>query len=129
MLPVPPGRLAVAHARPQPTFLLPSCPLPRQVAFVITMHNFVKGTAQGLLELFRTAHEVPSAQFILVDDGSSEADDTVAQAGARMRHYFGADFTYIRNDPPLGYGAANMAGARLARWRRPGLGAVEPACG
>jgi GT2 family glycosyltransferase len=85
------------------------------VAFIITMHNFVKGTAQGMLELFRTAHEVPSAEFILVDDGSSEADDTAAQAGARLRHYFGVDFRYIRNDPPLGYGAANMAGG--ARWQ------------
>lgn len=55
--------------------LLPAC----QVAFIITMHNFVKGTAQGILELFRTAHEVPGAEFILVDDGSTEQDDTAMQ--------------------------------------------------
>jgi GT2 family glycosyltransferase len=74
------------------------------------MHNFVKGTAQGILELFRTAHEVPGAEFILVDDGSTEEDDAALQTLLRMKYYFDTDFTYIRNDPALGFGGANMAG-------------------
>lgn len=50
------------------------------VSFVVTMHNSAAVTAQCLLELFRTAHEVESAEFIVVDDGSTEDVGIVHEA-------------------------------------------------
>lgn len=61
-----------------------TCPLPQGgqqpiaegkkpvVSFVVSMHNGGQVTAQCLLELFRTAREVDSAEYILVNDGSTE---------------------------------------------------------
>jgi hypothetical protein len=42
------------------------------VSFVVTMHNNAAVTAQCLLELFRTASEVESAEYVVVNDGSTE---------------------------------------------------------
>lgn len=52
--------------RPVPAGLQP------EVSFIITMHNGGQNTARCLLELFRTAREVESAEYVLVNDGSTE---------------------------------------------------------
>lgn len=51
------------------------------ISFVVTAHNNALATAQCLLELFRTAHEVPSAEYIVVDDGSTEDMAVLAEVG------------------------------------------------
>ena len=81
-----------------------------QVAFIVTMHNHAAVTAQAILELFRASQELPSVEFIVVDDGSTEKTDIVHQTLNRIRHYFGMRVKLIRHETPLGYGAANQAG-------------------
>jgi hypothetical protein len=49
------------------------------VTFILTMHNHAYVTAQCLLELFRTSHEVPSAEYVVIDDGSTEDTAPLAQ--------------------------------------------------
>ena len=41
------------------------------LSYILTMHNGPLVTAQCLLELFRTSHEVPSAEYVVIDDGST----------------------------------------------------------
>lgn len=74
------GQCSVPHGgqRPVPEGARP------HVSFVLTMHNSVGVTAQCLLELFRTAHEVPSAEYIIVDDGTSEDTGPLMQVGAQV---------------------------------------------
>jgi glycosyltransferase involved in cell wall biosynthesis len=81
-----------------------------KVAFIITMHNHPEVTAQALLELFRTSRELPSVEFIVVDDGSTDSTTIVHQTLARMRYYFGVRVKLIRHETPKGYGLANQAG-------------------
>jgi len=43
-----------------------------QVSFIIPMHDHVSITLECLLNLLRYADEIPSAEYVLVDDGSLE---------------------------------------------------------
>lgn len=43
-----------------------------QVSFIIPMHDHVSITLECLLNLLRFADEIPSAEYVLVDDGSLE---------------------------------------------------------
>lgn len=62
---------------------VPAGQTPR-ISFIISMHNNAEITAQCLLELFRTAHEVESAEYILVDDGSTEDLSIVHEVRLRV---------------------------------------------
>jgi hypothetical protein len=84
------------------------------LSFVLTMHNHVNVTMQSLLELYRTAAEVPSAEFVLVDDGSTDDTAPVQDMLRLLRAYFGVTYVYVRNEQPAGYGAANTQGIALA---------------
>jgi len=62
----------------------------------------------------RTAGEVASAEFILVDDGSTEDVSVAVDTGRQLQHLFGAHFRHARNENATGYGPANNMGVQLA---------------
>ena len=63
----------------------------------------------------RTAGEASSAEYILVDDGSTGDVSAAIDAGRQLQHLFQANFRYIRNRKPKGYGLANNLGVQLAQ--------------
>lgn len=61
-----------------------------QVSYILPFHNGAAAAAQCLLELFRTAGEADSAEYLVVDGGSTEDTTPLAQVCAlsvfRCRH-------------------------------------------
>ena len=84
-----------------------------QVAFVIGMHNHALITAQALLEVFRTAHEAESAEYVIVDDASTDDIGIVLDTIRRLQMFFGVSVKFIRNSTPAGYGASCHQGDHL----------------
>lgn len=84
------------------------------ISFILTMHNHPTITAQCLLELFRTAREVPSAEYVIIDDGSTEDTSPLLQTMWRLEQLFGIQVKYRRNEQAVGYGPANANGIHLA---------------
>lgn len=60
------------------------------ISFVMPMQNRAHMTAWSLLEVFRTAHEVESAEFIVVDDGSRENVRPLREVGLLVQHTYSA---------------------------------------
>ncbi len=85
-----------------------------QVSFVITFKNNIQQTMQCLLELFRTAREADSVEFVVVDDGSTTDTSDLTEFGRRISLFFGVPFRVFRNEKSLGYGAANTLGVQHA---------------
>ena len=81
-----------------------------QVSFIMPVHNNVLSAAQSILELFRTAHEVPSAQFIVVNDGSTEDFSSLHFVIARLQKLFGINVALLRSPTNHGFSAAVRAG-------------------
>ena len=65
--------------------------------------------------LCRTAREAASAEFIVVDDGSTSDFSAVLDVGRQLQHLFRANFKYVRNRKPKGYGPANNQGVQFAQ--------------
>ena len=86
-----------------------------QVSFIVSIHNKDYMAAQAILELFRTADEAESAEFIVVDDGSLTELFQVTYALRRMKYLFGTRIVFIRNANRLGFVASNMKAASTAR--------------
>ena len=63
----------------------------------------------------RTAGEASSAEYILVDDGSTGDVSAAIDVGRQLQHLFQASFRYVRNKKPKGYGLANNLGVQLAQ--------------
>ena len=59
------------------------------ISFILTMHNHPQITAQCLLELFRTSHEAPSAEYVIIDDGSTEDTSPMTQVRVHLYSYPG----------------------------------------
>ncbi|CAF2120977.1 unnamed protein product [Rotaria magnacalcarata] len=68
-----------------------------------------------ILELFRTSNEAESAEFIVVDDGSTENLKTVREVLNTIEDLFGASVSFIRNRARVGILASNMIAAAQAR--------------
>ena len=62
----------------------------------------------------RTAREASSAEYILVDDGSTEDVSVAVDTGRQLQYLFGVVFRLERNEEAIGYGPANNAGVRAA---------------
>ncbi|KAI8464632.1 MAG: hypothetical protein J3K34DRAFT_439855 [Monoraphidium minutum] len=85
-----------------------------QVSFIITYKDSPKRTVQCMLELFRTAREAESVEFVLVNDGSVNETSIVDAVGKTLHDHFGVRVTHVHNRKSLGYGAANNAGVHAA---------------
>lgn len=84
------------------------------VSFILSIHNHVALATQCLLELYRTAAETASAEFFVVDDGSTEDTAVLIDTVKRLIGLFDAPIKLIRHVKPRGFGGTNMAGARQA---------------
>jgi hypothetical protein len=89
-------------------------PAETQVSFIITFKDNARLTVQCMLELFRTAREALSVEFVLVNDGSTTDTSSVDAVAATLRSHFGSLVTHVRHRRSRGYGAANNAGVRAA---------------
>lgn len=87
---------------------------PVQVSFIIPFHNHVIIATQCLLELYLTAAEITSAEFFVIDDGSTEDILVMKQAIQLLVGLFDAPIKLIRNVQSLGFGGSSMACARSA---------------
>lgn len=85
-----------------------------EVSFILSIHNHVTLATQCLLELYRTAAETTSAEFFVVDDGSTEDTSVLLDTVRRLITLFDAPIKLIRHVTPRGFGGTNMAGARQA---------------
>ncbi|GAB4816754.1 hypothetical protein N2152v2_003800 [Parachlorella kessleri] len=101
------------------------CPAPRGgqqpvgegqplVSFVLVLRNQAHAAAQALLELFRTAHEAKSAEYVVVDDASSDDMAPVTQTLRRLSELFGISVRFTRNEEGKGYRAALGQAVQLA---------------
>jgi hypothetical protein len=67
-----------------------------------TMLALHAGMYKSLLELFRTALEAPSAQFVVYDDASDHIPLRVIAALHMMKEKFGANVVFLRGNSTLG---------------------------
>ncbi|CAK0897366.1 unnamed protein product [Prorocentrum cordatum] len=70
--------------------------------------------AKALLATWRTAHEVPSAEFVVLDDGSSQDMTVLARVAETLQSLFGTRIQKWRAPEPMQYTVANTVALRLA---------------
>jgi len=87
---------------------------PPLVSFIYTLHNNPIMSSKGLLAAFRTAHEVPSAEFVLLDDHSSQDMTPFVGVAETLESVFGTRIQKWRAPEPLGYTVANTVALKLA---------------
>jgi GT2 family glycosyltransferase/glycosyltransferase involved in cell wall biosynthesis len=90
-------------------------PPPPEVSFILTVHNKPQMVVETVLELFRTARESRSVEFVVIDDGSTEDMRELELVGQVIERHFRVPFRMVRNEQSVGFGAANTQAARLAR--------------
>lgn len=83
-----------------------------EVTFLYTLHNNAPLAAAAILEVFRTAHESRSAEFVVIDDGSSEDMTPVTQLLHNLHLIFGVTAITKRHKEPQGYLRSNNEGLR-----------------
>jgi hypothetical protein len=76
---------------------------PPHAILLHAQHNSPGLTMQSLVEIFRTAHEVDSAEFVLVDDGSAAGMAQLEQFVERLKELFGTACVWVRNATPRGF--------------------------
>eukprot|EP01041_Mallomonas_annulata_P017533 gene17533-36052_t len=81
-------------------------PIP-SVSFIFTLHNNPGMASASILEVWRTAHEVDSAEFIIFDDGSTVDMSSVRFLMNELHALYGTQYTWLSSKTPLGYGASN----------------------
>ncbi|CAK0839221.1 unnamed protein product [Prorocentrum cordatum] len=87
---------------------------PPLVSFVYTLHNNPIMSSKALLAAFRTAHEVSSAEFVLLDDCSSEDMTPFVGVAETLESVFGTRIQRWRTPESLGYTFANTVALKLA---------------
>jgi len=88
-----------------------------QVSYIMALHNNDLMAAQAILELFRTAREADSCEFIVVDDGSNEDPVNVLAVLGKLQHFFGVKVLFLKNMKAMGFGKANDIGIKAANGR------------
>ncbi|KAG1658489.1 hypothetical protein FOA52_006268 [Chlamydomonas sp. UWO 241] len=87
-----------------------------KVSYILTLHDNDALAARALLELFKTAQEVESVEFVVYDDASASVPARVVVTLSRLRSLFGACVVFVRErGEARGFGAANDAAIRAAR--------------
>jgi len=87
------------------------------VSFVWTVHNRATVAANALLCVFRTAHEVPSAEFVVYDDGSTDDMTALVSLMGTLQREFGARVVALSSPPgqTQGYAVACSTALRQAK--------------
>ena len=70
-----------------------------------------RATKTDIWPMCRTAKEVKSAQFILIDDSSTEDVSAAVETGRQLKHLFKTNFLYIKNSETMGHAASCNIGA------------------
>lgn len=84
------------------------------LSFIYTIHNSPLLVARALLATFRTAHEISSAEFVVLDDGSKEDMTAVTRVMTTLQATFGTRIVKWRATKAYGYTNANTMALRLA---------------
>lgn len=77
------------------------------VSFIMATHNNDVLASKALLELWRTAQEAPSVQFVVYDDASDILPGLVVSVLHALRQMFGANVIFMRGQESKGFGWAN----------------------
>jgi O-antigen biosynthesis protein len=78
-----------------------------EISFIFTLHNSDKVSARSILEVFRTAHEVSSAEFIILNDGSTEDMSVTYRLLQLLKDLFNTRIKIIEHQTSQGYGISN----------------------
>ena len=81
-----------------------------EVSFIIPMHDHVSITLECLLNLLRFADEIPSAEYVLVDDGSLEVG---VRHGQGMRCHPPPGFRHGLSGTPTSCRGGRLAGRKI----------------
>ena len=81
------------------------------------MHNHVDVTLECLLALLRQANELPSVEYVLVDDGSLEDVEKVRIFLQHMKESFSIRVKFHRQHRGIGYASIMTQATRLAEGR------------
>ena len=87
---------------------------PVEVSFIYSTFNSDKMASAAILEVFRTAHEAGSAEFVIIDDGSSEDMDTLKTLLRNLKHFFQINIIRKRHYSSQGYTLSNSEAIRNA---------------
>lgn len=80
----------------------------------IPMHNHIRMTIECFIALFRYACELPSAEYILVDDGSLEDVEELKVFLRFMKTHFDLRIKFHRQHMGVGYASIMTQAAQLA---------------
>ena len=80
---------------------------PPLVSFIFTVYNNDAMVAKAILEVFRTAHEVSSAEFVILHDGHTEPMPLTRTLLSNMKELFGTNIKQLKHETAQGYGASN----------------------
>lgn len=86
-----------------------------QISFVFILHDQIEIASQVFLEVFRTAFEAKSMEWIVIDDGSREDMTAVQSVLQSVRELFGLSIVTIRHQQRMGYLASLQLALRHAK--------------
>ncbi|KAL1495710.1 hypothetical protein AB1Y20_016573 [Prymnesium parvum] len=92
----------------------PPADAPPAVSFVVAYKDGENMTAECLRELFACAAEVPSAEYIFVDDGSTERTGELPALLGQLSRSFGIRYELSRYAVSVGFTLATSEAARRA---------------
>jgi O-antigen biosynthesis protein len=78
-----------------------------EISFIYTLHNNDQISARSILEVFRTAHEVRSAEFVVLNDGSTEDMSVTLRLIKSLQEFFQTNIKMIEHQTARGYGISN----------------------
>ena len=111
---VAPCALPASRAEAAGGQLAPPLGEPPAVSVIVAYHNHENMTAQSMLALFACASELPSAEYLFVDDGSDEVTGELPALLRRLASEFGIRFQIDRYEVSVGFTLACTEAARRA---------------
>jgi hypothetical protein len=81
-----------------------------EVSFLYTLHNNADLSATAILEVFRTANEAVSAEFVVIDDGSTEDMSPVYALLRNLEYFFKVPIVTQTHNVSQGYLLSNNEG-------------------
>ncbi len=81
-----------------------------QLSYIYTLHNNAILSVSSIMEVFRTSHETNNAEYVIIDDGSSEDMSIVYALVCNLQYLFDISITYKRHDVSKGYLLSNNDG-------------------